>query len=140
MRYLLDTNIISELVAKQPEPRVVRWIDSQDAATLYLSVVTIGELRKGLERMPASRRKDSLRTWLADDLLVRFSGRILVIDIEVMLTWGELTGRLERAGRPLPAIDSLLAALALYHRCTLATRNEADFADTGISVLNPWTV
>ena len=138
MRLLLDTNVISELMARRPDPRVVTWIDSQDPMTVYLSVVTIGELRKGIEKLPPSPRRDTLHVWLVNDLLQRFTGRILVLDIDVMLAWGELTGRLERTGRPLPAVDALIAALALHHRCHLVTRNSADFAGTGVSLLDPW--
>lgn len=138
MSYLLDTNVISELVAKQPNPNVIRWIDGLEPNSVYLSVITIGELRKGIEKLPESRRKDALRAWLNDDLLVRFSGHILELDIPVMLKWGELIGQLEQTGNPLPALDSLIAALALYHQCTLVTRNEDDFRGTGITLLNPW--
>ncbi len=138
MKFLLDTNVISELVAKQPNPRVVQWIDSLDPNSVYLSVITIGELRKGIEKLPDSKRKDALRMWLNDDLLIRFSGRILALDIPVMLTWGILVGQLERTGQPLPALDSLIAALALHYRSTLATRNEGDFRAAGIALLNPW--
>lgn len=141
MRYLLDTNVISELVSKQPSPKVVQWIDDSDASDMdlvLLSAITIGELRKGVEKLPDSKRKDTLLAWLKDDLLVRFSGRVLSIDVDVMLTWGALVGRLERVGRPLPAMDSLIAALAIHHNCGLVTRNEADFKDTGVTVINPW--
>jgi predicted nucleic acid-binding protein len=138
MRYLLDTNVISELVARQPNQDVVGWIDAQDANSVYLSVITIGELRKGVEKLPDSTRKDKLGAWLTDDLLQRFDGQILAIDVNTMLIWGELTGQLERIGRPLPAIDSLIAALALNNSCTLVTRNEDDFRDTGVTVFNPW--
>lgn len=138
MRYLLDTNVISELVAKRPNPQVVQWIDSLDPDSVYLSVITIGELQRGVTKLPASRRKEQLHAWLADDLLLRFSGRILALDVAVMLAWGELTGRLELAGKTLPAIDSLIAATALHHQCVLATRNEADFAASGARIVNPW--
>jgi predicted nucleic acid-binding protein len=138
VKYLLDTNVISELVARQPNQKVVQWIDDLDTQNVYLSVVTIGELRKGIEKLSASPRKDMLSNWLTDDLLVRFAGRILSVDIGVMLTWGELTGRRERIGQSLPALDSLIAALAIHHNCSLVTRNETDFADTGVTVINPW--
>lgn len=138
MKYLLDTNVISELVAKQPDQRVIEWIDSRDPNSVYLSVITIGELQKGIEKLPDSRRKDALRAWLHDDLLLRFSGHILLLDIDAMLTWGTLTGQFERAGKSLPAIDSLIAALALQHNCHLATRNEDHFMETGIGLVNPW--
>jgi tRNA(fMet)-specific endonuclease VapC len=138
MKYLLDTNVISELVAKQPNPRVVQWIDGLDPNSVYLSVITIGELRKGIEKLPDSQRKHALGDWLNDDLLLRFGGRILILDVDVMLTWGVLTGQLERIGKPLSAIDSLIAALALHHMCHLVTRNEDDFKDTGVPIVNPW--
>ena len=138
MNHLLDTNVISELAAARPNPRVVQWIDDLDPNTVYLSVITIGELRKGIEKLPDSRRKETLRDWLSNDLLIRFSGRILLLDIEAMLTWGTLMAERERQGKPLPAIDSLIAALALRHQCCLVTRNEDDFKEAGITVINPW--
>lgn len=138
MKYLLDTNVISELIAKHPNERVIQWLDQLDPASIYLSVITIGELRKGIEKLSDSSRKDELRNWLTDELLIRFRDRILLVDLDVMLTWGELVGRLERSGRPLAAIDSLIAALALAHSCSLVTRNEADFKDTGLNITNPW--
>lgn len=138
MRYLLDTNVISELIARQPSERVIKWLDQLDPASVYLSVITIGELRRGIEKLGDSNRKEQLQHWLADELLIRFKDRILALDVNVMLTWGELVGRLENHGRPLSAIDSLIAAIALTHSCSLVTRNEADFRDTGLSVINPW--
>ena len=138
MRYLLDTNVVSELIAREPNPRVVRWVDDLDPHGVYLSVVTVGELQKGIEKLPDSRRKTDLRGWLEGDLLVRFDGRMLVLDVGAMLAWGAMMGRLEHAGRPLPAMNSIIAALALHHDCTLATRNEADFEGTGVRVANPW--
>ena len=138
MRYLLDTNVISELVSKRPNAGVIRWIDSTDPERIHLSVVTIGELSKGIEKLQDSTRKDTLKAWLHDDLLVQFGGRIVALDIDVMLTWGRLVGRLEREGRPLSAMDSLIAALALHHGFSLVTRNEDDFRGTGVVILNPW--
>jgi toxin FitB len=138
MKYLLDTKVISELVAKQPNPGVIQWVDNLEPGSEYLSVVTIGEIRKGIEKLPASSYKETLRNWLNDELLARFNGRILVLDVPVMLLWGELTGRLERLGRPLSALDSLIAALALYHNCIVVTRNESDFNDSGVTIINPW--
>lgn len=138
MTYLLDTNVISELVTRQPNPRVIAWIDALDPQEFYLSVITIGELAKGIEKLPASTRKDTLLDWLDSDLLLRFSGRILSVDTATMRTWAMLTAQLERVGRPLPVIDSIIAALALQHRFILATRNSADFQDTGVDLVNPW--
>ncbi len=138
VKYLLDTNVISELVTKQPNQQVVRWIDALDADSVYLSAITIGELSKGIERLPDSSRKETLRAWLNDDLLVRFAGRVLSLDVDAMLTWGRLTAQVEFIGRRLPAIDSLIAALAIHHNCSLVTRNEHDFNDTGVTLINPW--
>ncbi len=138
MRYLLDTNVISELIAKRPNERVIQWLDQLDPTSIYLSAITIGELCKGIEKLTDSSRKDNLRNWLTDELLIRFQNRILVLDVNVMLKWGELVGRLERNGRPLAAIDSLIAALALANSCSVVTRNESDFRDTGLTVINPW--
>lgn len=138
MKLLLDTNVVSELVAVSPEQRVIRWIDQQDPNSVFLSVITIGELCKGVEKLPDSRRKERLRSWLNDDLLMRFQNQILNLDVKVMLKWGELVGRLERTGRPPAAIDSLIAAIALANSCALVTRNESDFSDTGLDVINPW--
>jgi tRNA(fMet)-specific endonuclease VapC len=138
MNYLLDTNVISELIAREPNQNVVDWIDSLDPETVSLSVITIGELRKGIEKLVRSRRKDQLTVWLENDLLLRFADKIVAITTDVMLVWGDLTGRLERDGKPIAAIDSLLAATALQGKYTLVTRNEEDFQHTGVSILNPW--
>lgn len=138
MNYLLDTCVISELVAREPNPRVVAWVDSIEEARLYLSVLTIGEIRKGIEKLPSSERRAVLEAWLTDSLLTRFAGRIAPIDTETMLTWGRLTGALEAAGTPMPAIDSLIAATALHRGFTLVTRNVDDFRRAGVSLINPW--
>ncbi len=138
MNYLLDTNVISELVAKQPNPKVIDWIDALDPTAVYLSVVTIGEIRKGIEKLPPSARKDALMAWLEYDLLVRFDGQIASITTNVMLRWGTLVGQLELQGRIIAAIDSLIAAIALESDFTLVTRNEQDFHGTGVRMINPW--
>ena len=130
MNYLLDTNVISELISKRPDKKVVEWLDRLDPNTIYLSVITIGEIRKGIEKLPPSKRRDRVKEWLEGDLLLRFQGRILEITTEVMLIWGELTGRLEKEGRPITAIDSLIAAIALQGNYRLVTRNEHDFRHT----------
>ena|SRR4030043_524397 len=138
MNYLLDTNVISELISKQPNRKVVEWLDHLDPNTIYLSVITIGEIRKGIEKLSPSKRRDTVKEWLETDLLLRFQGRILEITAEVMLIWGELTGRLENEGRPITAIDSLIAAIALQGNYCLVTRNEQDFRKTGVTMINPW--
>ena len=140
MNYLLDTNVISELIAREPNPKILDWIDSLDPASVYLSVITIGEIRKGIEKLAPSRRKDQLTLWLESDLLPRFSGKTVDITIDVMLAWGELTGRLERDGNPIAAIDSFIAASVLNGKYTLVTRNVHDFQHTGVPIVNPWAL
>jgi toxin FitB len=138
MKYLVDTNVISELIARHPNPKVVAWLDHLDPNTVYLSVITIGEIRKGIEKLQASKRKEAIKEWLETDLLIRFQGRIVEISVETMLMWGELVARLEREGKPMGAIDSLMAASALQGQYVLSTRNEDDFQNTGVTVVNPW--
>lgn len=138
MRYLLDTCAISELVAKQPNQRVIDWIDSVDPETVHLSVITIGEIRKGIEKLPDSKRKSTLQEWLVGELFIRFSGRILPIDLDVILAWGQMTGHLELSGKKMAAMDSLMAAIALSGNLRLVTRNEDDFKHAGIRIVNPW--
>lgn len=138
MNYLLDTNVISELISKHPDQKVAEWLDRLDPNTVYLSVITIGEIQKGIEKLPPSRRREKVKEWLEGDLLIRFQGRILEITTEVMPVWGELTGRLEKEGRPITAVDSLVAAIALEGNYRLVTRNEHDFQYTGVTIFNPW--
>ena len=138
MNYILDTNVISELVAVKPNEKVIRWISELDPDQVYLSVVAIGELKKGIDKLPDSIRRELLDQWLQDDLLVRFKDHILPIDVETMLLWGAMNARLEKSGRPVSAIDAILAATALQHRCTLVTRNTDHFENTGIPIKNPW--
>ena len=138
MNYILDTNVISELVAPQPDTNVTRWIESIDPKTVYLSVITVGELKKGIENLSDSRRKTVLEEWLINDLLVRFQDQLLPIDSSTMQAWGSLVTRMEAIGKPMPAIDSLLAATTLHRGFTLCTRNVGDFEHAGISLLNPW--
>ena len=139
MRFLLDTCVISELIARQPDPGVVQWVDSIDEDRLFLSTITIGEIKKGIEKLPVSSRRSALAEWLDEELLIRFQDKILPMDTEVMLVWGELTAQLEKQGKPMPAIDSLIAATALQARLNLVTRNEDDFAHCGVAVINPWS-
>ncbi len=138
MKYLLDTCVISELIAKQPNQTVLNWLDSQANRDLYLPVITIGELAKGIRKLPESRRKSTLEAWFQDDLLVRFSGQILTLDLDTMVLWGNLIGSLEPQGRILPLMDSLIAAIALNNVCTLITRNKKDFNETGVLIFDPW--
>jgi predicted nucleic acid-binding protein len=138
MKYLLDTCVISEIVSKQPNPKVVEFVDSLDPDDVYLSVITIGEIAKGIEKLPKSKRKQELHAWLAEDLLVRFDGKIIPLGTDVLLEWGILNARLESVGKMLPAMDSLIAATVIVHDLILITRNVNDFENTGIEIGNPW--
>jgi predicted nucleic acid-binding protein len=136
--FLLDTNIISELVKRKPEPKVTTWIDATDENLLYLSVLTLGEIRKGIAVLPDASRRVVLETWLDSDLILRFDGRILPIDRAVADRWGRLAADAAAAKSLLPVIDGLLAATAIDQNLTLVTRNTKDIAVTGVPVFNPW--
>ncbi len=138
MSYLLDTNVISELVAPHPDLGVTNWVESLDPESVFLSVITIGELKRGIEKLSNSHRKKRLDDWLTGDLLIRFGEHILPIDVPVILTWGALVARMEAKGKPIAAIDSLIAATAEESGITLVTRNVRHFEATGISLFNPW--
>lgn len=136
MSYLIDTNVLSELRRREPDARVVQWFSERPASTLYLSVLTLGELRKGIDTLPETPRKLALLDWLEAELPIFFTGRILAVDARVADRWGRLVAQ---AGRPLPAIDSLLAATALAHGLTLITRNLKDFQHPDLAVVDPWS-
>ena len=136
--FLLDTNVISELVKPRPEANVIAWIENTDESLLYLSVLTMGEIRRGIAALPQSRRRATLEAWLDKDLRTRFEERILDIDQEVADRWGLLTAAARNSGIVLPVIDGLLAATALEHNLTLVTRDTGQIPSMGISVFNPW--
>ena len=136
MSYLLDTNVISELVRPKPAKVVLDWFESIPSEALHISVLTLGEIRKGVEQMPDGVRREKLRLWLEHDLVDWFGARVLPVDTLVADHWGRL---LALAGRPVPSIDSLLAATALHHELRLVTRNEKDFGYPGLEVVNPWS-
>jgi predicted nucleic acid-binding protein len=138
--FLLDTNCISEVVRKKPDPLVLHWLDAADESILYLSVLTLGDIRKGLAGLPQSRRQTLLESWLELDLKSRFSGRILPIDRFIADRWGLLSAEAKRRGKSLSAIDGLLAATALHHNLTIVSRNVDDFSGTQVPILNPWAV
>jgi predicted nucleic acid-binding protein len=120
--FLLDTNVISELVKARPDPGVTQWIEATDEILLYLSVLTLGEIRKGISSLPDAKRRTALEAWLDRDLALRFSNRILAIDQAVADRWGRLAGSAAARRSPLPVIDGLLAATALHYDLTLVTR------------------
>jgi predicted nucleic acid-binding protein len=138
--FLLDTNCISELVRNKPEPRVLEWMEAADESLLYLSVLTLGEIRKGVAGLPRGKRQTQLEMWLELNLQARFSGRILSIDAPIADRWGLMAAEAKRKGRALSAIDGLLAATALQHSLTILSRNISDFANTQVPTLNPWEV
>lgn len=137
--FLLDTNIVSELVRPRPDSRVTSWMNSADEELLYLSVLTLGEVHKGITTVANPTRKGRLETWLSGGLIARFEGRILEIDQAVADRWGQISGSLALRGTPLAVIDGLLAATALHHNLTLVTRNTRDVSLTGAAVFDPWT-
>ena len=139
MKYLLDTCVISELVKKEPNQNVVDWIKSVDEDFLYLSVLTIGEIQKGISKLANSSRKLKLENWLYNDLRKRFHNRILEIDEDTVIEWGKISGNSERKGRKIPVIDALISATSIINGCILVSRNEADFKNTGCDIFNPWT-
>jgi predicted nucleic acid-binding protein len=136
--FLLDTNIPSELTKPQPASSVTTWVDAQDDASLYLSVVSVGELRRGITVLPRGKRRTQLEQWLEQHLLPLFAGRILPITQSVGNRWGVLGGECQLRGRPLTVADGMIAATALEHGLTLVTRNVKDFAGLGVVLLNPW--
>ena len=135
MSYLLDTNVISETIRREQNKLVSRWFEQIPSEALFVSVLTLGELRKGIERLADKKRKEKLRLWLEHELPEWFEGRVLPVNLAVAERWGRL---LAEVGRPVPAIDSLLAATALHYELRLVTRNTGDFNYPGLEVINPW--
>ena len=136
--FLLDTNCVSELVRLTPDLRVLDWMESADESLLYLSVLTLGEIRKGIAVLPQSKRRTRLETWLEIDLQTRFGSRILPIDTAIADRWGFLAAETRAKGKVLSIIDGLLAATAIHHRLTVVSRNVNDFGNTHVQVLSPW--
>lgn len=138
MRFLLDTNVLSELVKRTPDPRVVAWMDSQSSLDLMVSVLTLGELVKGVRSMPVSSRRDALEHWVSVELPSQLVGRLLAVDAAVSAAWGTLAAAAARSGRGLPVIDGLLLATASANDLVFATRNLRDCAGRGVEVVDPW--
>ena len=136
--FLLATNVISELIKPRPDENVLRWIAQIDEALLFLSVLTLGEIRYGIEKLNPGKRRGRLESWLAGDLRLRFQERILIIDDGIAQRWGALSATAARRGRPVPVIDGLLAATALHHDLMLVTRDDGDVSGTGVPLLDPW--
>lgn len=138
MNYILDTCVISELVKPLPNENVLEWIEKQSEDNLYLSVITIGEIQKGISKLPKSNKKTSLQTWLDNDLKFRFESRILPIDEKIAKEWGKIQGVSEKSGNKIPVIDGMIAATGLFHKMTIVTRNIDDMQISGIEIFNPW--
>ncbi len=139
MSWLLDTCVVSELVRPKPKASVVKWIRERDERELYLSVITIGELEKGIAKLSASKKRVALEQWVRQDLAARFRDRLLAIDANVAARWGAMAGASESRGQPLPVIDSLIAATSLQHDLVVVTRNTLDLERCGARCIDPWT-
>lgn len=139
MNYLLDTCLLSELRKPQPDAGVVAWVSDVDETRLFISVLSLGEIQKGVAKLVDGQRKNVFQHWLEQDLLVRFEGRILPLNLEMALEWGLMSAATEGRGKPAPVIDALLAVTALVSNLTVVTRNDKDFAGFPVKVLNPWT-
>jgi hypothetical protein len=136
--FLLDTNIISEVSRPEPDTRAMAWLANTEEDKTFLSVATLAEINLGILRLASGKRRQRLENWLARDLVARFNGRILIVDLEISFAWGEVVARSASAGRPIEAMDALIAATAMRHGLTLVTRDIGDFAALPLTLLNPW--
>ena len=138
MNYLLDTCLISELIKDPPDSNVLSWISEIPESSLFLSVLTIGEIHKGIEKLPKSKKKDRLHKWVNSDLRERFKNRIIDLDLQVATKWGELQGQAELAGKPMSLIDGLIASTGVANDLIVVTRNTKVMEQSGVALLNPW--
>jgi predicted nucleic acid-binding protein len=130
--------VISELIKNKPDKNVVSWLKNQNEDNLYISVLTFGEIEKGIEKAPDNMRKKKLQLWVEDDLKKRFKGRIIPIDLNVSIKWGAVQGANELSGQVMPSIDGLIAVSGLVHNCIVVTRNISDMKPGSVELLNPW--
>jgi toxin FitB len=137
--FLLDTNVVSEWVKPRPDHGVIAWLSEADEDRVFLSVITLAELRHGIARLTESQRRTRLDAWLRDEITVRFEGRLLPIDHAIADAWGEIVAQCDRAGRPIGIMDAFIAATARVHGLALVTRDRSGFAPTGIEIVNPWS-
>jgi toxin FitB len=140
MKYLLDTCVISELTKKEPNQKIIQWIQEKHESDLCLSILTLGEIQKGITKLPESKKKNDLQEWLGNDLLQRFEGRIFTVTIAVAKKWGKVEGETEKKGEKMPAIDSLIAATGIVNDLTVITRNTEDMERSGVKLFNPWSI
>ena len=138
MNFLLDTNVVSELVRPGADANVLKWIDALAEEQTFISVVTIGEIRKGIASLPMGRRRDILDNWLSFDLPERFDGRIISVTVEIADVWGRMAGKAKVAGVGFAVLDGFIAATALAHKLVVATRNTRDFVALGADLVDPW--
>ena len=138
MKFLLDTCVISEIIKPQPNENVVTWMRENDEDCMYLSVLSFGEIEKGIEKASDPAKKKVLQKWVENELKERFKHRILDVDMTVVTQWGKVQGKTELAGKPMPTIDGLIAVSGLVYDCVVVTRNIADMQPSGVDLLNPW--
>ena len=138
MNYLFDTCVISEIQNKAPNEKVLDWINGIEDERIYISCITIGEIKRGIVAAQNEAKRTRLIRWYEDDLLARFGDHIIGIDTVVMEKWGDVVGDLDRSSISIPVMDSLIAAIALHKRLAVVTRNEKDFIRIGVRVINPW--
>lgn len=139
MSYLVDTNVMSEFTRPRPDLGVQAWFERTPEHELHLSAITIAELRRGVTRMPAGKRRSALGAWLDFEILQRFSDRIVDVDVEIANAWGELMASGEKRGIVLHPMDSFIAATAMTRSMRLVTRNTRDFGKLRIELVNPWS-
>ena len=138
MKFLLDTMVVSEPARPQPNASVLAWLESQVSSEIAISVLTLGEIARGVARLGDGKRKARLEKWLATELPSHFDKRVLNIDAQVARAWGELMAHADKIGRHLPVIDGLLLSTAVVHGLTIVTRNENDFRERGVALINPY--
>ena len=138
MAYLLDTCTISEMVSIKPKQAVLDWFELQPEESLYLSVITLGEIQKGIHQLAAGKRRAQIERWFFDELVPGFQGRVLNIDEKLIATWAKMLAALKKQGIAQPSFDSLIEATALHHNLILVTRNEKNFTTSKVSILNLW--
>ena len=138
MKYLLDTCVVCEIIKPKPDKNVVAWLKNQNEDDLFLSVLTFAEIEKRIEKATDATRKRKLQLWVADDLKKRFEGRVIPVDLEVAVKWGEIQGVAELSGKPMPTIDGLIAVSGLVYDCVVVTRNSSDLAQSNAELFNPW--
>ena len=138
MNYLLDTCVISELIKPKPSSKVLKWLRSCENENLFLSSLTIGEVQKGISKLPDSQKKNNLQDWMDKELIRRFNKRIIGIDFKVAQQWGKIQASTEIAGTKIPVIDSLIASIGIVYDMTVVTRDIADMRNSGVRLFNPW--